>query len=383
MSLLQRGRLASEIIAVDVNRPTEITEILSGLIPKRLLSTTSINMRLNIDPPLLNSSNPWATTLEDLKTLYECPYTGAITTRTSLLGGFPHDDNIHQYTFFNPNTHKICVDKASPCDSGSGSLNTLGYSPIPLKEYLGYIEILSKGLKEDKLRKPVLISVTGTVEDIVECLHEISLTQKRVSMPLAMEINLSCPNIPDKPPPAYSDSCLTEYLSALKTAQLKEESSGGKILDIPVGIKVPPYTYSDQFSVLTKALLASATPHTATTAACPISFITATNTLGTSFLLRSSTSLDPVLSSPNGSGIGGLAGAPLHPLALGNVYTLKKNILSHPQLSHIQIIGVGGVEDHDGYLRMLQVGASAVGVGTALGRKGIDIFREIYQGIEV
>ena len=35
-----------------------------------------------IDPPLLNSASPWATTFEDIKALYECPFTGAVTVRT-------------------------------------------------------------------------------------------------------------------------------------------------------------------------------------------------------------------------------------------------------------------------------------------------------------
>ncbi|KAL2411117.1 hypothetical protein ABEF95_004264 [Exophiala dermatitidis] len=58
--------------------------------------------KLKIDPPLLNSACPWATTLEDIKALYDSPYTGAVTIRTSLLEGFSHDDSIHQYTFFVP-----------------------------------------------------------------------------------------------------------------------------------------------------------------------------------------------------------------------------------------------------------------------------------------
>ena len=57
-------------------------------------------MPLNFNPPLLNSANPWATTKEDLQALYDCPSTGALTIRTSVLGGFQHDDQIHQYRIF-------------------------------------------------------------------------------------------------------------------------------------------------------------------------------------------------------------------------------------------------------------------------------------------
>jgi dihydroorotate dehydrogenase (fumarate) len=75
--------------------------------------------------------------------------------------------------------------------------------------------------------------------------------------------------------------------------------------------------------------------------------------------------------------VGGLAGAPLHALALGNVYTIKGLLFQQDALSGIQIIGVGGVEDVDGFNRMRAVGAAAVAVGTALGRKGVDVFEEI------
>jgi dihydroorotate dehydrogenase (fumarate) len=132
---------------------------------------------------------------------------------------------------------------------------------------------------------------------------------------------------------------------------------------------------------------------------CPVSFITATNTLGSSLLLTPTleSSLPPptspggskswevyhhTLNSATGTGIGGLAGAPLHPLALGNVYTIKGLLFQYSELEHIQIIGVGGVEDVDGYQRMRAVGAAAVGVGTALGRKGVRVFEEIGEGLK-
>ena len=56
--------------------------------------------KLEIYPPLLNSSSPWATTVEDIQALYDCEYTGAVTTRTSLLEGFNHDPAVHQHVFF-------------------------------------------------------------------------------------------------------------------------------------------------------------------------------------------------------------------------------------------------------------------------------------------
>jgi dihydroorotate dehydrogenase (fumarate) len=337
---------------------------------------------LTINPPLLNSANPWCTTLEQLQELYDSPYTGAVTTRTSLLNGFSHDPSHHQFAFYNPtslSTSKPNVDQGAAPDQ-TGSLNTLGYSPLPLKEYLGFIKTISAGLHEDAQHlKPFIISVSGSVEDVVECYQLITSHQTHVRMLLAMEVNLSCPNVPGKPPPAYSSTALLTYFNALKTEIVAEGHT-----HVPIGIKTPPYTYHDQFQSLIDALLKSAEAEP-THISCPISFITATNTLGSSLLLNSSVGdLDPVfqhtLNSATGTGIGGLAGAPLHPLALGNVYTIQGMLKQHEELQGIQIIGVGGVEDTEGFKRMRGVGASAVGVGTALGRKGVRVFEEIVTG---
>lgn len=142
-----------------------------------------------------------------------------------------------------------------------------------------------------------------------------------------------------------------------------------------MGIKTPPYTNPDSFTMIRSALLKFA-PN------IPISFITATNTLGCSLLLSSDSDLRPVLNSSDGSGVGGLAGAPLHPLALGNVRALRRMCNGDEVLKTIQIIGVGGVSDAAGFRRMKAVGASAVGIGTALGRRGVKVFEEVSKGID-
>jgi len=351
-------------------------------------------MNFRINPPLLNSANPWCSTLEQLKELYASPYTGAVTTRTSMLNGFPHNDAIHQFAFFNPATHKASIpNPPSSSKDDSGSLNTLGYSPLSLNDYLNFIKEISDGLPDSSLSpsppsfKPFIISVTGTVEEVRECYRLITKHARLVRMTLAMEINLSCPNIPNHPPPAYNPEALLSYLSALKEEMWTElggntDLSAQILGSVPIGIKTPPYTYQDQFQQLIDALVKSGKDMEPTQLPCPISFITATNTLGSSLLLNSIvegnvTVQHHVLDSATGTGIGGMAGAPLHPLALGNVHTIKGLLFKYLELSHVQIIGVGGVEDSAGYRRMRAVGAMAVGVGTALGRKGVTVFEEI------
>ena len=143
---------------------------------------------------------------------------------------------------------------------------------------------------------------------------------------------------------------------------------------LPVGIKTPPYTYHTQFDNLRHALLI--TMHTQPI--CPVDFITASNTLGTC-LATDAASGTPAINSANGYGIGGLAGAALHPLALGNVRTIRRMLDEYLELRHIQIIGVGGVSDGAGYRRMKNAGASVVAVGTALGMYGVEVFDKILR----
>lgn len=199
-------------------------------------------------------------------------------------------------------------------------------------------------------------------------------------MQLYIEINLSCPNISGKPPPAYDQASLLEYLVAVREA--KEEFGDG----VEVGIKIPPYSNPRDFGVVKGALMGSLER-----GVVPIGFITATNTLGMGLLLQpdlnNSSGMSgewvPTLSSVDKEGIGGLAGSPLHPLALGNVRMLRRMLDSEDTLRGISIIGIGGVSDAAGFSRMRSVGAEIVGVGTALGRKGVGIFQEISLGGKV
>ena len=340
-------------------------------------------MPLNFYPPLLNSSNAWATDEKDLQVLYDCPHTGAVTTRTSTTRGFAHADETHQYCFFSDSDHKVTHHSArkspsQPEVTPSGpvsSLNTLGYSPYSTDFYLYTI---SKILQNSPHRKPIIVSVTGSSSEIIDHYRAIAGLQVlfeeefKWKPRLLMEINLSCPNIAGKPPPAYSQAALLEYLN-----ELAEQSTEPHLDAIEVGIKIPPYTYQTQFDEVISALLESCKGR-----ACPVAFITATNTLGNCLVLAeasgpSDAAAIPILNSSNGKGIGGLAGAALHPLALGNVATLRRMLGTHDELKNIEIIGVGGVSDVAGYQRMRSVGAAAVGIGTALGVGGVGVFQNI------
>ena len=384
--------------------------------------------RLHIDPPLFNSANPWATTLGQLRDLYACDSTGAVTTRTALLGqGFPHDDGVHRYAFFEAAAHRISyIDGRGGEGKGieedgeekekwiaDASLNTLGYSPIPLDTYLEYIRVIDeveqeenqrgvsrdreadvgKQGKRDRRRKPFIVSVTGTLEEVAECYLRISRAAGALVAVggLAMEVNLSCPNIPGKPPPAYDAEALGAYLRRIAAAAASVavvDTDGESKGEVPWGVKTPPYTHAGQFEMLVKTLKDCAVPRRVKgnercedegteKMVCPLSFVTATNTLGSCLLLDADWA--PALPGlgVGGLGVGGLAGAPLHPLALGNVATIRRMLDEHPETRHVAVLGIGGVDSAAAYKRMRSVGAQAVGVGTALGVRGLGVFGEI------
>lgn len=108
----------------------------------------------------------------------DCEYTGAVTIRTSLLEGFAEDKNVHQYIYHtNGSAAPNAAINTDPKDSSTGdpatatsTLNTLGYSPFTLSEYLGDInEIVGQrhlGTSITTTKKPFILSVTGTPDEI-------------------------------------------------------------------------------------------------------------------------------------------------------------------------------------------------------------------------
>ncbi|KAL9128279.1 MAG: hypothetical protein Q9217_003010 [Psora testacea] len=377
-------------------------------------------MPLDFNPPLINSASPWATTTEDLRALYKSPSTGAVTTRTCLLNGFNHDPSIHQHCFSasdDPSNTLTCSNHANQ-QSLAGeaaksviSLNTYGYSPYPLRYYLDAIpDIIDRKPGGDAAPKAIIISVTGTPQEVAEAQEIISQCQreleptttttnsaessiqtnqvgKRTTTPktvrLLMEINLSCPNLANSPPPpAYSKPELLSYLTALNSDQHHYHHTSQP--KIETGLKTPPYTHDPQFHNLISSLLEHSNMHPQQHN--PITFITATNTLGSSLLLSKDLATGAGdgyrarLSNSTGTGIGGLAGSFIHPIALGNVATLRRMLDQHERLRQIEVIGVGGVSDRAGFERMRSVGAAAVGVATALGVEGVGVFGRILSG---
>lgn len=150
---------------------------------------------------------------------------------------------------------------------------------------------------------------------------------------------------------------------------------------LSIGLKLPPYVYKDQFLEAIAGIKSLSTPSHDGTVNNPVAFLTCTNTLGNSLLFsdQTITTGDQIFAIP--TTLGGLAGDPLHPLALGNVFTFKNLISSQEAkdagISQIKIIGVGGVTSREAAIRMRNAGAVAVACATLFGKEGVRAFEII------
>jgi dihydroorotate dehydrogenase (NAD+) catalytic subunit len=93
--------------------------------------------------------------------------------------------------------------------------------------------------------------------------------------------------------------------------------------------------------------------------------ITAVNSMGPGMIINIEAQR-PVLSFK----VGGVTGDALRPIAVRCVYDLYKAI-------KIPIIGVGGISTGRHAIEMMMAGASAVGIGTGVYYRGIDVFKKM------
>ncbi len=209
---------------------------------------------------------------------------------------------------------------------------------------------------------------------------------------IGIELNTSCPNIKGSPPPAYNISGLVPILDVLAEYFWKDPT-------LTIGLKLPPYLYSTQFDDLVGCIATYSRPDPSDDSrrVNPFTFLTSTNTLGQTLLFAEQAAPAPlpgpsaVTDSDDGpaaaapavfalpTSLGGMAGEALHPLALGNVYTLRRLLDAHADTSlcDISIIGVGGVTTREAHARMRKAGAAVVACATILVREGVSVFERL------
>ncbi len=275
------------------------------------------------------------------------------------------------------------------------SVNSYGYSPHPLSTYVDYVDaILFKA--DETSTKPFIISITSsspisiaTMLDTIQRLRTKLRDGEGTMSRVGVELNTSCPNIKGSTPPAYHMPSLAPILDVL-ARYFREDPT------LVIGLKLPPYVYSTQFDDLLRAIAtySQLDPSDESRRLSPFAFLTSTNTLGqTLFFAEQAVPLSrgaeaAAAASEEGSTpaefalptvLGGMAGEALHPLALGNVYTLRRLLDTHEEISlrEISIIGVGGVTTREAHLRMRRAGASVVACATILIRNGVSGFQKL------
>lgn len=176
----------------------------------------------------------------------------------------------------------------------------------------------------------VVASIWGRrSEDFADAAAALATALGDNSCVVALEVNVSCPNLEDR-------SKMFAH-SPAATAEAVEASRRGAL---PVVAKLSPNT-PDLLEVASAALDAGA-----------IGLTLVNTVLG---LAIDTESRKPALGGVGG----GLSGPALHSVALRAVYECRS---AFPDTA---IVGVGGVSDGAGALRLLMAGANAVQVGTA------------------
>lgn len=267
--------------------------------------------------------------------------------------------------------------------SSTSTLNSYGYSPHPLCSYLDWVYTLLTTTTStcSASKKPIIISITSAdVNELAEMVTSIQELRRRLkdsatiagsvvdlSTLVAIELNTSCPNIKDAPPPAYNFPAMQPLLHVLADAFYADPT-------LTIGLKLPPYLYATCFKDVV-SIIASFSCKSPVSPMNPFTFITCINTVGSALLfsnqVQGTSSSDANLALP--MALGGLGGEAIHAIALGNVYNfslyLKES--TNPAIRDIVVIGVGGVVSSAAVDRMLKAGARIVGCATFLGQFGV------------
>jgi dihydroorotate dehydrogenase (NAD+) catalytic subunit len=226
----------------------------------------------------------------------------------------------------------------------AGLMNAVGYSnpgiDYAVKEFAGAGE----------LPVPVFASAIGQAPE------EFARVVERL-MPCgfaAVEIPLSCPHTPGYG--LLADQGTPE-------ATLKITQAVRAVTAKPIFVKVSP-----NLPALADVCLAAVQGGA--------DGITAVNSLGPGMLINIETA-QPVLDF----GVGGVSGPALRPIAVRCVYDIALALRSVER--HVPIIGVGGVSTARHVIEMMMAGASAVGIGSAVYARGLEVFDVILRELEV
>ena len=238
------------------------------------------------------------------------------------------------------------------------TFNSMGLPNKGIEQSLEYIDTLKKEAK-----KPIFVSTVGVEDPLKENQILITKIQKQ-GLADFIEVNLSCPNIEHSSNKTTGKTNIKTGVLAYDFESLEKMVTQLAKIQGPakIGFKLPPYTDSSQFEIVSQILLGS-----------KASFISSINTLPA---LVINPEKESVVIKPK-KGQGGLGGDFIKPLALYNVHQFFERIGDT-----IDIIGVGGIRTGSDAFEYALAGAKCVQVGSAFAQEGVGIFSKIHTELK-
>ncbi|MDQ7030379.1 MAG: dihydroorotate dehydrogenase [Ardenticatenia bacterium] len=224
-------------------------------------------------------------------------------------------------------------------DWGGGLINAVG---LPNPGAHREAEVLAEAkARLAPLGVPLIASIFGgTPEEFAEVARIVLAAR-----PDILEVNISCPNVHDEYGEPFAASC-AGAVSVVEAVR--------PLCPIPLFVKLAP-------NVPNVGRIA------ADVVAAGADGITAINTMPG--MVIDVESGRPVLTNRSG----GLSGPALKPIAVRCVYEIAQAVPDVP------IIGTGGVTTGNDAAEMIMAGATAVGVGSAVYYRGLDLFRPLCE----
>ena len=224
-------------------------------------------------------------------------------------------------------------------DWGHGLINAVGLANPGVDQEMETIERAKELLKP--LGVPLVASIFAeTAEGFAEVAQKIEEAR-----PDFIELNISCPNVAAEMgrPFACDPGDAAQVTSCVKQATTT-----------PIIVKLSP-NVTDISSVARSVESAGADA------------IAAINTLGPGMIIDVQAG-SPILANK----VGGISGPAIRPVAVRCVYEICRAV-------EIPIIGMGGVSDGRDAVEMIMAGATAVGVGSAVRYRGVEVFGDILE----
>jgi dihydroorotate dehydrogenase (NAD+) catalytic subunit len=162
-----------------------------------------------------------------------------------------------------------------------------------------------------------------------------------------IELNISCPNVEDE----FGGMFAADPVAAARVTLAVKSAT-----DIPVVVKLSP-------NVTHLVPIAAAVVEAGADAICAV------NSLGPGMVIDVESGL-PILANR----VGGISGPAMRPIAVRCVYEICSQV-------DVPVIGLGGVLTGADALEMVTAGAQAVGLGSAVYYRGVEVFGQVVRDL--